>query len=181
MQNAALFSAVGAYFFANRALAVGSLNFAYGLGGFIGPLLGSHLTTSVGAWQAPFYLFGAIGLVFVVVIALVMKRKFTEQVDVPVSAAGSRDFDHVPANLFNRNMLLLGVAAVVVGVAMYGYIGLYPTFLREQLGFSTGQAGFAASMFGLGALLGIPAGWIGDRFNQRNIMIGSLLVGCVVG
>lgn len=181
MQNAALFSAVGAYFFANRALAVGSLNFAYGLGGFIGPLLGSHLATSTGAWQAPFYLFGAIGLGFVVLIAVVVKRKFTEQVDVPVSAAGSRDFDHVPANLFNRNMLLLGVAAVVVGVAMYGYIGLYPTFLREQLGFSTGQAGFAASMFGLGALCGIPAGWIGDRFNQRNVMIGSLLVGCVVG
>jgi len=41
MQNAALFSAVGAYFFANRAMALGSLNFAYGLGGFLGPLLGA--------------------------------------------------------------------------------------------------------------------------------------------
>src|SRR3981189_44310 len=51
MQNAALFSAVGAYFFAHRALAIGSLNFAYGVGGFIGPLLGAGLAASFGSWR----------------------------------------------------------------------------------------------------------------------------------
>jgi MFS family permease len=70
---------------------------------------------------------------------------------------------------------------VVVGMSMYGYIGLYPTFLVTQLHWPTGQAALAASMFGLGALLGIPAGWLGDRVNQRTLMIVSLLVGAVVG
>src|SRR3982074_1506243 len=52
MQKGALFSAVGAYFFANRAMALGTLNFAYGLGGFLGPLLGSHIAGCRG-WGGP--------------------------------------------------------------------------------------------------------------------------------
>ena len=179
MQNAALFSAVGAYFFANRALALGSLNFAYGIGSFLGPLLGAHFATSFGDWRAPFYIYGAIGLVLVVVIGSAVSKRFTEQVESHAAARGS--FDHVPQNLYNKNLLLLALTAVVVGVAMYGYIGLYPTYLQEELGFSRGDAGFAASMFGIGALVGLPAGWLGDRFNQRNIMIGALVVGAAVG
>jgi MFS family permease len=181
MQNAALFSAVGAYFFANRALALGSLNFAYGLGSFLGPLFGAKMAATTGAWELPFYVYGLIGLVFVAVIALAVRKWFTEQVEPPAEARVQRTFDNVPASLYNRNIVLLAVVAVVVGVAMYGYLGLYPTFLQEKLGFSTEQAGFAASMFGLGALAGIPAGWIGDRLNQRNVMIVVLLAGSVVG
>jgi predicted MFS family arabinose efflux permease len=62
---------------------------------------------------------------------------------------------------------------------MYGYLSLYPTFLQEELGFSPTTAGFALSMFGIGALMGIPAGYIGDRFNQRWVIIGAL-VGAIV-
>jgi MFS family permease len=36
-------------------------------------------------------------------------------------------------------------------------------------------------MFGLGALLGVPAGWLGDRFNQRIVMLVAILVGSVIG
>ena len=81
MQNAALFSAVGAYFFAHRALAIGSLNFAYGVGGFIGPILGAGLAASFGSWRVPFFVFGAIGVAFVAIIAVFVRRRFTEQVE----------------------------------------------------------------------------------------------------
>ncbi|WP_158228374.1 MFS transporter [Pseudonocardia sp. MH-G8] len=181
MQNAALFSAVGAYFFASRALALGSLNFAYGVGSFLGPLLGAHLATTFGDWRVPFYVYGGAGFVVVLVIGTLVSKRFTEQVENPASHRGPASLDHVPAQLYNRNLLLLAVVAVVVGVAMYGYIGLYPTFLQEELGFTQGDAGLAASMFGIGALVGLPAGWLGDRFNQRTIMIVALLVGSVVG
>lgn len=180
MQNAALFSAVGAYFFANRALALGSLNFAYGVGSFLGPLLGAQFATSFGDWRAPFFIYGFVGLVLLIVIRRGVTKRFTEQVD-SVTSTVQRSFDHVPERLYNRNLLLLSLTAMVVGVAMYGYIGLYPTYLREALGFSRGDAALAASMFGIGALMGLPAGWLGDRFNQRNIMIGALLGGAVVG
>lgn len=181
MQNAALFSAVGAYFFANRAMALGSLNFAYGLGGFLGPLLGAKLAVGTGEWRTPFYVFGGVGFLFVLIIGYFIRKTFTERVEATTEQDPPRRFDHMSAVLVNRNILLLGLTAAVVGVAMYGYLGLYPTFLREQLHLTTTQAGTAASMFGLGALIGLPAGWLGDRLNQRYILIGALLAGCVVG
>lgn len=181
MQNAALFSAVGAYFFATRALALGSLNFAYGVGSFLGPLLGVHFAGSFGAWHAPFYIYGFAGIAIALVILAVVSKRFTEQVENPATRRQDGGLDHVPAQLYNRNLLLLAAVAVVVGVAMYGYIGLYPTFLQEELGFSSADAGLAASMFGIGALVGLPAGWLGDRVNQRNLMIAALLAGVVVG
>lgn len=180
MQNAALFSAVGAYFFSTRALALGSLNFAYGVGSFLGPALGAVFAGSFGAWEAPFWIYGLLGLVLTAVVWVGVSRRFTEQVE-RTTPSGAATFAHVPAKLYNRNLLLLALTAGVVGVTMYGYIGLYPTFLQEQLGFSSGNAAFAASMFGIGALMGLPAGWLGDRFNQRTIMIASLVVGAIVG
>jgi MFS family permease len=179
MQNAALFSAVGAYFYQRRAMALGSLNFAYGLGGFFGPLLGAQLFTATGTWKTPFYVYGLAGLVFVVVILAMVPKLFTERAEE--SRPGGQSADLMPARLINRNVVLGAIAAVVVGLSMYGYIGLYPTFLREQLGFSPEAAGFAASMFGLGALMGIPAGYLGDRFNQRWVITIALACGMVVG
>lgn len=179
MQNAALFSAVGAYFYQRRAMALGSLNFAYGLGGFFGPLLGAQLFTATGTWKSPFYVYGLAGLVFVAVILAAVPKLFTKRAEE--SGPGGQSADLMPARLINRNVLLGAIAAVVVGVSMYGYIGLYPTFLREQLGFSPEAAGFAASMFGLGALMGIPAGYLGDRFNQRWVITIALACGMVVG
>jgi MFS family permease len=180
MQNAALFSAVGAYFFANRALALGSLNFAYGLGGFLGPLLGAKMAGAAG-WRTPFWVYGMIGVGFVLLIIVVIRKSFTEKEEVAGDVGTRPSVDHVPARLYNRNILMLALTAVVVGISMYGYIGLYPTFLVSHVGLPKDQAALAASMFGLGALLGIPAGWLGDRLNQRNVMIVSLLAGSVVG
>jgi hypothetical protein len=81
MQQAALFSAVGAYFYQRRAMALGTLNFAYGLGAFFGPLFGGILLDATGAWETPFYIYGITGFVFVAIILLVVPRAFTEQVD----------------------------------------------------------------------------------------------------
>jgi MFS family permease len=180
LQNAALFAAVGAYFFANRTMALGSLNFAYGVGGFLGPLVGAKLA-GTDQWRMPFVVYGLIGLGFCVLIALVIRKAFTERQEVAGDIDRRLDVDHVPVRLYNRNIVMLGAAALVVGMSMYGYIGLYPTFLVTQLHWSSGQAALAASMFGLGALLGIPAGWLGDRLNQRTVMIVSLVAGSVVG
>jgi MFS family permease len=180
MQNAALFAAVGSYFFANRSLALGSLNFAYGLGGFLGPLFGAKMAGG-GHWQIPFVVYGLTGLAFIVLIGIAIRKSFTEKHEAAGNLDGRPEVEHVPARLYNRNIVLLALTAVVVGVAMYGYIGLYPTYLVGQLGWSKGAAALAASMFGVGALMGIPAGWLGDRLNQRVVMIVALLAGSVVG
>lgn len=182
MQNAALFSAVGAYFFTNRAVAIGSLNFAYGVGGFIGPTLGADLAASYGDWRAPFYVYGVVGLVFIVVIGVFISRRFTEQVEIAdAKAAPVLTNEAAPLKLLNRNTVLLGGTAVIVGIAMYGFIGLYPSFLQSQLHISLHDAGVVASMFGLGAMMGLPAGYLMDRFNLRYVLIGAMLSGSVVG
>jgi MFS family permease len=181
MQNAALFSAVGAYFFANRALAIGGLNFAFGLGGFLGPLLGAQFSVAMGGWQAPFYVYGIIGFVFVAIIWIFISKRFTEQVEGASAEQQAVSFEHVPERFLNRNVVMLGVTAAVVGLAMYGFIGLYPTFLQSVLGLSVTEAGTAASMFGLGAMVGLPAGYLSDKLNQRYVLIGALLTGSVIG
>ena len=180
MQQAALFAAVGAYFYQRRALALGTCNFAYGLGAFFGPLFGGILFQATGAWETPFYVYGVIGLVFVALIYFVVPRGFTEQIDpgAPGSAAAEVDAQ-MPERLFNRNIIIGIITAATVGLSMYGYLSLYPTFLQGQLGFSPTEAGFALSMFGIGALMGIPAGYLGDRFDQRWIIIAAL-VGAII-
>jgi MFS family permease len=121
----------------------------------------------------------------VAVIAVFVLRRFTEQVE-PVgpdrSAAEVVDADAVvPQRFWNRNTVLLGVTAVVVGFAMYGFIGLYPSFLQKELHFSLSDAGLIASMFGLGAMMGLPAGYLMDRMNVRNVLIVAMLIGSGVG
>jgi MFS family permease len=180
MQNAALFSAVGAYFYSRRAMALGTLNFAYGLGSFFGPLFGGVMLQSTGSWKLPFYVYGVLGLVFIGIIGFFVTRRFTEQEEPPSVTAASVD-ERMPEQLLNRNLIIGIITAAIVGTSMYGYLGLYPSFLQEELGFTPTQAGFALSMFGLGALMGIPAGYLGDRFPQRWVIIGALVGAIVTG
>jgi len=180
MQNAALFSAVGAYFYSRRAMALGTLNFAYGLGSFFGPLFGGVMLQSTGSWKLPFYVYGVLGLVFIGIIGFFVTRRFTEQEEPPNVTAASVD-ERMPERLLNRNLIIGIITAAIVGTSMYGYLGLYPSFLQEELGFTPTQAGFALSMFGLGALMGIPAGYLGDRFPQRWVIIGALVGAIVTG
>lgn len=184
VQNAALFATLGAYFQRRRALALGTLNFCYGLGSFLGPLFGVYLLQVGDTWRMPFYIYAAIGLALLIAIAVTVPRKFTERDPSQVHTGGREERASAGAPsrvLFNRNVIACAVAAAVIGFSMYSYLGLYPSFLEGQLGFSGGQAGFALSMFGIGAMLGIPAGLIGDRYNQRWLIIGSIAAAIIVG
>ncbi|MEQ4209073.1 MFS transporter [Actinopolymorpha sp. B17G11] len=169
MHAAAVYAVLGAFFFHRRAVAAGVVGVAFGLGVFLGPLIGTQIVASWGDWRGPFYVFAGVGLVMSVLIVTVVSKRLTEA--VTGKAAGSpQAFDHVPASPFNRNTLGLGVACVVSGVVFYGFLGLYPTFLQEQHGFTPGQAAFALSMAGFGAMMALPAGWLGDRYDQRKLL-----------
>ncbi|GGC63428.1 MFS transporter [Chelatococcus reniformis] len=176
MQNAALFTAVGAYFAANRAVALGSMNFAYGIGSFVGPILAAYLLVWTNDWRTPLIVYGVLGLAIMVLARLTVSPAFTEHRNEPLDLAASGADEYIPARVLNRNVLICALSAIVLGVAGYGFLGLYPTFLRTELGLSIPQAGFAASLFGLGALLGIPAGYMADRVSQRWIAIVAISV-----
>ena len=178
LQNAAIFTACGAYFPNNRTLALGVLNVAYGIGSFIGPRWGASLLLHSGSWRLPLFVYGAVGLAGALLMLLFIPKRFTEQ---SVQSAAVRYENNVPTRLINRNTVLISIASVCGGLAGFGYLGLYPTFLRTQLHFSVQEAGAAASMYGIGALTGLLCGLMGDRLNQKWITIVTLMVLAIVG
>jgi MFS family permease len=174
VQATALYAIVGAFFFHRRSVAAGVIGVAFGAGVFLGPLVGTDIASGFGTWRAPFFLFASAGLVLCLLTALFVSRKLTEAVTGGSTDSAAVSYDHVPASPYNRNTLGVGIVSAVSGLVVYGYLGLYPTFLRESLGFTPEDAALAVSFFGFGAMMALPAGWLGDRMNQPRLLAFSL-------
>ncbi len=175
--STSMFALAASYFVRNRAAAIGSVNFCYGIGGFLGPYLAGKLRQSYNTWHAPMLSFGLFGFVMVALIAATVRPWFSETqraVEVKADIGGA-------ATLANRNTVILTILSVIHGLSMYGFLGLYPTFLRETLHYSPINAGKVIGFFGVGALASIPCGWIGDRFSPKLVLSGSLLSIAVLG
>ena len=65
---AALYAVVGAFFFHRRAVAAGVVGVSFGLGIFLGPLVGTQIVSAWGDWRGPFYVFAAVGVVMSLLI-----------------------------------------------------------------------------------------------------------------
>jgi MFS family permease len=178
MQAAALFAAVGAFFHRQRGLALGALGVAFGLGVMVGPLLGVGVAADFGTWRAPFVLFGLSGLAITLIALFAVSRRITEH--STGAAVSDRSYDYMPLKPYNRNSIALAVASAIGGVILYGFLGLYPTFLVSELHLTTAQSALALSFVGFGGLAGILGGWIGDRVDQRNLLIGSLVAMSII-
>ncbi|MFI1356449.1 MFS transporter [Streptomyces sp. NPDC020898] len=173
MQSAAIFAALGAFFAHRRGLAFGIIGMGYSVGVFIAPLIGVRLMSLHGTWHAPFYLFGAAGLLIAAACLFLVKSGLTEHSAEKI--VSTRTYGHMPASAYNRNTIALAVHSVISGVAIYGFLGLYPTYLITSLHYSTEQAALAMSLLGFGGMSAVLGGWLGDRVNQRNLLIGSML------
>lgn len=177
MEATVMFALAASYFVRYRGAAVGSVNFCYGLGGIYGPILASALLSSYRTWRAPMVVFGLVGFLMIGVIALTVRRWFSETRRATEARA---DLGGAPT-LLNRNTALLTVLSVIQGLVLYGFLGMYPTFLRESLHYAPKTAGFVMSFFGLGAILSIAGGWLGDRFSPRLVLSGAFLVSAGLG
>ncbi|MEQ1884171.1 MAG: MFS transporter [Bryobacteraceae bacterium] len=171
MLATSMFALAAAYFSNNRAAAIGSVNFCYGLGGFLGPFVAGILRTTYDTWHAPMQAFGAFGFVMMVVIVLTVRPWFSET----KQAAAAKQDQGGADSLMNRNTIILTVLSLIHGLSMYGFLGLYPTFLRENLHYTPKDAGTVIGMFGVGALASIFGGWLGDRLSPKLMLCGSLL------
>ena len=177
MQLTVLLAIAANYFASNRAAALGSVNFSFGVGAIISPILGGALLSAYQSWQAPMVVFGLLGFVAIAVISLSVRPWFTENVSV---ADERTDLRGAPT-LINRNTILLTVMSLIGGLVIYGYLGMYPTFLREGLQYSPARAGTVMSVFGLGALASIGGGWLGDRFSPRIVLSVTFFCAAVLG
>jgi MFS transporter, DHA1 family, inner membrane transport protein len=177
MLATSLFALAANYFSGNRGAAIGSVNFCYGIGGFLGPFLTGILRTNYGTWHAPMLAFGAFGFVMIIAIAITVRPWFSETQHASKALGDTGG----AATLMNRNTVILTVLSLLHGLTMYGFLGLYPTFLRENLHYSPKDAGFVISFFGIGALTSILGGWLGDRLPPKLVLSGSLLSIAVLG
>jgi DHA1 family inner membrane transport protein len=174
MLATSMFALAANYFSGNRAAAIGSVNFCYGIGGFLGPFLAGILRTDYGTWHAPMLAFGAFGFV---VIAATVRPWFSETQHASQTLADTGG----ASSLMNRNTIILTILSLIHGLSMYGFLGLYPTFLRENLHYSAADAGKVIGFYGIGALTSILGGWLGDRFSPKLVLSGSLLSIAVLG
>ncbi len=176
MLATSMFALAASYFVRYRAAAIGSVNLCYGLGGFFGPILAGRLR-AYGTWHAPMIVFGLFGLVMVGVIAVTVRPWFSET----KRAAESRVDGRGASTLLNRNTVILTLLSIIHGLSMYGFLGMYPTFLRENLHYSPPLAGFVISFFGLGAVASVAGGWLGDRFSPRLVLSAAYVCIAVLG
>jgi DHA1 family inner membrane transport protein len=178
MQLTALLAAASGYFTRHRAAAAGSINFAYAIGAIVGPVLTASLLSAWKTWRAPMLIFGLLGIVAIAVIALTVRPWLTEL----TGEFGNRTGGAAGAlTLLNRNSLILTAMSLIGGMIVYGYLGMYPTYLREHLAYSPAAAGTVMSIYGFGALASIGGGWLGDRFSPRLVMSATFLVAAVLG
>jgi DHA1 family inner membrane transport protein len=177
MLATSMFALAASYFSGYRSAAIGSVNFCYGIGGFLGPYLAGKLRQSYNTWHAPMLVFGLFGFVMAVVILASVRPWFVETrraAEVKADSGGAE-------SLLNRNTVILTILSLIHGLGMYGFLGLYPTFLRETLHYTPINAGKVIGFFGIGALASIPCGWIGDRYSPKLVLSGSLLSIAVLG
>lgn len=179
MELTALLAIASAYFVHRRGLAVAAVNFTFGVGALIGPNLGAALRDAAGDWRLPLIVFAILGFAIFVLVVVTVRPWLTEARGVTVD--GPPLDDAGADSILERNPVLLAIATVFTGLAIYGYLGLYPTYLREELGYSTKQAGLALSMYGLGALASLFGGWLGDRYDFRKILATALAASAVIG
>jgi MFS transporter, DHA1 family, inner membrane transport protein len=175
MQLTVMIAIAANYFVRHRAAAIGSMNVFFGIGAFSGPVLGGLLLATYRSWRIPMIVFGVAGFLMIAVIALTVRPWFTET----NRAADARDDLRGAPVLFNRNTVILTILSVIGGLVLYGFTGMYPTFLREGLHYSPGLAGIVTSLYGVGALTSIAGGWLGDRFSPRLVLSSAFF--CMAG
>lgn len=177
MQLTVLLAIAANYFVAHRAAALGAVNCSFAVGSIVSPVLGGALLSAYRSWQVPMVVFGLLGFGAIGVIAIVVRRSFTEH-----ESATDEQVDRGGApTLANRNTFLLTMMSLIAGLVIYGYLGLYPTFLREGLNYSAPAAGSVMGLFGFGALASIGGGWLGDRFSPRIVLSATFMGAAALG
>jgi len=172
MQLTVLLVIFSSHFSRNRAAGIGALNYAFAFGSIIGPIVGTILLVQFGTWRAPMIAFGLLGFVVMGLVFVVVRPGLSE-----VDNGSVRELrDGGAPTLLNPNTVVLALLSVLLGFGLYGYLGMYPTFLREQLHFAPTEVGRAMSAYGLGVLVSLGMGWLGDRFPARAVLSVSFLV-----
>jgi MFS transporter, DHA1 family, inner membrane transport protein len=144
----------------------------FGLGAFLGPVLGTRLESWTDSWSASFYVYGIAGIAVAFIAAIAIPREFTE---AGQTLSAAQDINAQTKSMWTRNLILSAISFGLVGVSSFSYSSLYASYTHSTLGFSVADAGSALGMYGIGAMCGFIGGWLGDEISDRSI-VGALAV-----
>ena len=160
------------YFAANRVAALGLVNLCFGFGSLLGHWIIGELRTALGSWEAPMLIFGFSGLGLVVAVAIAVRPWFSEVQPPAKHVVDSGGAD----TLKNHNTILLAVMSALYGMLIYGFLGTYPSFMREVLELTAADVGAVMLWFGVGGLTSYYGGKLGDKFSQKSMIFTCSLI-----
>ena len=183
MQVTALIAIGASYFHRYRAMITGAISLAYGVGSFVGPTMTAYLLNAYD-WKMPFIVFGLAGVLAMAIVVLWIRPWFSESKANEAQlgkSAGDRSLAAASDTIWNTKTVTLGIASIFSGLAVYGFTGLFPTYLRSALGFTPQQAALVFSAIGVGGFVAPLGGWLGDRLGHHRILIVALPLVALTG
>lgn len=161
-----------------RAAAIASVNVAFGLGAMLGPWTGGRILASGLEWRAILFIFAALGIPAVIAVTVFVRPWLSEvmfsETRTDLETSGAQSFA-------NRNTLLLTAMTLICGLMNYGFLGMYPTYLREVLHYAPVETGSVMSLYGFGVVASIGVAWLGDRLPPRLLLGGAFALTALMG
>lgn len=134
-----------------------------GMGGYIAELWG---------WRFGFHVFGAIGIVYSIILLYVIKDYKAETVEEEeIASSTGISLTGALKELFTKaSFIILLIYFAVLGVVNWLVYGWLPTFLKEHFNLNLGEAGISATGYiQIGSFIGVIIGGIlADRWTRKN-------------
>lgn len=129
--------------------------------------LAPALASSSG-WQAVWWVGSGYALLMMLLAGLLITR--------PAAVLAPEAQDQTAVNIWealaNRNIWLLALSFACMNLIMVSINTYYPTFLKDQRGYTLGQAASIASVMTFLKLVSSPsAGWLSDRLGSRRVLL----------
>ena len=101
---------------------MGAMQTFFGLGAFLGPVLGTRLESWAGSWSVSFYAYGVAGIAMAIVAAVVIPLEFTDAGPAPSLARTAENADRVDLDAeFDAECRVLRARRVLV-LLLFGAI-----------------------------------------------------------
>ena len=185
------YSLLGQYHVDTRARAMSIHQTAYYVGVILAGWLAGYIADKLG-WEYSFIIFGAVGVVWGVIMAIRLKDKKNDSHVADVEVAGNDvkkvgilDGFKVVFTTPTALMLTIGFSGLIFVIT--GFMTWVPAFLQEEFGQSQAAAGFNSMFYTyVAAFIGVLlAGSLSDRFaaksNKARMMLQAfgLIAGAV--
>ena len=121
-------------------------------------------------------IFGFTGIAFAVLIAITVRKWFSEVAPVAKNLVDSGGAD----TLKNRNTIILTVMSAIYGMVVYGFLGTYPSYMREVLELPAAEVGAVMMWFGVGGLTSYYGGKLGDKYSSKSVIFTCSMALAVV-